>query len=275
MATFQVLTDYLDTISEQFAADPLRNGLQLHEALSDALRRASPRRDYYRNHPQHDDGGYVGHLVDCCRRRFHAMPSADVVVEVGLRAAQRCGEGQSHTHDAIHRGCDALQAWAGRLRPATTYHWWELAAGASSSVAVHALFALAAQERASAEEAERIDATYFPSVGALTVLLDNLVDRDCDLAAGGHNYLDYYGSIGEAAQRLAEIVDEAVARGRHLEHGACHLAIVTGVVGFYLSMEEAHGSSANPIRAAVLARAERSVRPLLALMRLKRRWATR
>ena len=76
-------------------------------------------------------------------------------------------------------------------RPAV-YRWWEVAAGASSSVAAHALIAAAAEPRTGAAEAARIDAAYFPSIGALTVLLDDLVDRDEDAAAGAHNYLAYY-----------------------------------------------------------------------------------
>jgi tetraprenyl-beta-curcumene synthase len=275
MATFQVLTDYLDTISEQPAADPLRNGLQLHEALSDALRYESPRRDYYRHHPQRDDGGYVEQMVACCRQRFHAMPSADVVLATARRAALRCAEGQSHTHDALHRGSAPLRAWAGGLESAMTYRWWEIAAAASSSVAVHASFALATRERASRLEAERVDATYFPSVGALTVLLDNLVDRDRDAAVGGHNYLDYYASSAEATRRLSDIVDEAIVRGPGLERSSSHRAIIAGVVAFYLSMDEARETHADPIRAAVIARAGRSVRPIIALMRLKRRLARR
>lgn len=271
MTSFQALTDYLDTISEQPATDPLGNSLRLHEALSDALRRAPPSTDYYLHHPQHDDGGYVEQLVASCRGRFHALPCAAAVLAVALRAASRCGEGQSYTHDAIHHGSDRLAAWAHGLERPVGYRWWELVAGASSSVAVHALFAFAAQPHATAEEGELIDAAYFPSIGALTVLLDNLVDRDQDAATGGHNYLTYYASNREAAGRVADITGEAVAHVRGLLHARRHLAIVAGVAGFYLSTPEVRTPYADPITAAILGRVGGTVRPILALMRLKQR----
>jgi hypothetical protein len=56
-------------------------------------------------------------------------------------------------------------------------------------VPAHALLAAAADARTTAAEATRIDAAYFPSIGALTVLLDDLIDREEDLAGGEHNYL--------------------------------------------------------------------------------------
>ena len=127
------------------------------------------------------------------------------------RAATRCGEGQSHTHAAVREGVDELEAWAARQQAAPGYLWWELAAGASSSVAVHALLAAAADRRTTAEEAELIDAVYFPPIGALTVLLDDLIDRDDDLKAGQHNYLSYCASQEQAANRIGLLADRARA----------------------------------------------------------------
>ena len=91
-------------------------------------------------------------------------------------------------------GGDEIEAWAIRQEAAPGYLWWEVAAGASSSVAAHALIAAAADPKTTAEEAALIDAAYFPPIGALTVLLDDLIDRDEDLTAGQHNYLSYCAS---------------------------------------------------------------------------------
>ncbi|HET6999104.1 MAG TPA: DUF2600 family protein [Solirubrobacterales bacterium] len=63
------------------------------------------------------------------------------------------------------------------------------------------MIAAAADPATSAAEAELIDAAYFPSIGALTVLLDDLIDRNEDLAADAHNYIAYYRDSEEAANR--------------------------------------------------------------------------
>ena len=108
-----------------------------------------------------------------CRRRRWPRPAA---------GRQRCGEGQSHTHAAAREGVDELEEWATCQQAAPGYLWWEVAAAALGGV--DALLAAAAVRRTTAEEAELIDAVYFPPIGALTVLLDDLIDRDDDLRTG-------------------------------------------------------------------------------------------
>ena len=85
----------------------------------------------------------------------------------------------------------------------------EVAAGASSSVAAHALIAAAADPDMTHAQAAAIDAAYNPPIGALTVLLDDLIDREADRGAGEHNYLGYYESDGEAAERLGLIAERS------------------------------------------------------------------
>ena len=150
------------------------------------------------------------------------------------------------------------------------YRWWEVAAGASSSVAAHALIAAAADPRTSAAEAAPIDAAYFPPIGALTVLLDDLIDRDEDAAAGAHNYLAYYRDGEEAADRLDLIARLGRARLAELRHRHRHAAILAGVAGFYLSAAEAETPYARPARERLLRSTGPAVRPIVAFMRLRR-----
>ena len=151
------------------------------------------------------------------------------------RAARRCGEGQSHTHAAARTGVDELERWATRQQAAPGYLWWELAAGASSSVAAHALLAAAADRRTTAEEAELIDAVYFPPIGALTVLLDDLIDREDDLRTGQHNYLSYCAERGAGGEPDRPARRPRQAATLRLRGGRRHRAILAGVAGFYLS----------------------------------------
>jgi tetraprenyl-beta-curcumene synthase len=270
MVAFQVLTDFIDTVSEQPTEAPLRDSLQLHRSLSSAVSCAPANIDYYAHHPQQDDSGYVAQLVSYCSGALQALPASAVVVPFAAHAAQRCGEGQSHTHAAVTGGPDAFSKWASE-QGCEGYEWWEVAAGASSSVAVHALFALAADPRATPVDAALVDAAYFPPIGALTVLLDSLVDRENDAATHSHNYLSYYATNVSAAARLACIVTRAREAVPRLRNQSAHAAILAGVVAFYVSSREADTGFARPVSDAVARRMGGTVTPILRSMRLRRR----
>jgi hypothetical protein len=198
------------------------------------------------------------------------LPATEAVLPLLQRAARRCAEGQSHTHAAARASAGQLEAWATEQPQPSGYLWWEVAAGASSSVAAHALIAAAADSRTTAAEAALVDAAYFPPVGALTVLLDDLVDREDDLAAGEHNYLRYFADEDEAANRIGLLADRARAATAQLRRRRMHRAILTGVAGFYLSAPAADGGYARPIRGRLLESLDPTVRLIIAAMRLRR-----
>jgi tetraprenyl-beta-curcumene synthase len=197
------------------------------------------------------------------------LPSRDVVLPLLERAIHRCEQGQLHTHRAARDGTDSLRRWAEGLGEPPAYRWWEAAAGASSSVAAHALIAAAAHPEVSAETAAAIDAAYNPSIGALTVFLDDLVDREADRTAGEHNYLAYYEDSEEAAERLAWVAEEAGNRIDSLPRASRHRAILAGVGAFYLSEPAAATPYAQPIKRRLLAALGPGTRALSAFMRLR------
>ena len=238
MVALQVAVDYIDTIGEL----------------------GSP-----------GDGDYLDRLFGSYRDGVGALPSHAAVAAALDRAIGRCGEGQTQTHAAEHGDRRALEAWAESLGAPTVYRWWEVAAGASSSVGAHALIGAAADPRTTETEAELIDAAYFPSIGALTVLLDDLIDREEDAAAGAHNYLAYYRDAGDAADRLDLIAHLAAAAIDPLRHRRRHAAILAGVAGFYLSAAEAETPYARPSRDRLLRSTGPAVRPIVAVMRQRRR----
>jgi tetraprenyl-beta-curcumene synthase len=269
MTALQVAIDYLDSLGEAPVDDPLADGLALHRAIGDAVSPDTPAGDWYRHHPQGEDGGYLAALVAACREAIAGLPATGVAMPALKRAAGRCGEGQSHTHAAARTGTAGLEAWAREQPAAPGYLWWEIAAGASSSVAVHAQLAAAADRKTTAEESELIDALYFPPVGALTVLLDDLVDRDDDLEAGQHNYLDHYTGEQQAADRIGLLAERARAATMHLRGGRRHRAILAGVAGFYLSVPANGSGYARPIRERLLQSLGSTVRPIMLAMRLR------
>jgi tetraprenyl-beta-curcumene synthase len=238
MVALQVAVDYLDSLGEQLSAG---------------------------------DSDYLDRLFGSYRESAGRLPSHDAVAAALERAVSRCGEGQAATHAAEHGDRAALKAWGREQDAAAAYRWWEVAAGASSSVAAHALIAAAAEPRTSAAEADRIDAAYFPSIGALTVLLDDLIDREEDAAGAAHNYLSHYVDGEEAAARLDLIAQLARSGLAGLRHRPRHAAILAGVAGFYLSAAGAETPYARPIRERLLGSTGPTVRPIVAFMRLRRR----
>jgi tetraprenyl-beta-curcumene synthase len=262
----QVAVDYLDSLGEQPGPDPLRDGLELHGALVAALEPGAETRDWYAHHPQREDGGYLDLLVTTCRQAAGSLPSAGTVLTPARRAIARCGEGQSHTHAAACGSSQPLRRWAEGLAAPAGYEWWEVAAGASSSVAAHALLALAGGPRATRAQAELVDGAYFPSIGALTVLLDDLVDRDADRAAGQHSYLRHYPTDAAAAGRIEAVVDLARRSLSPLPRSSLHRAILAGILAFYLSSPGAAAPPARNIRDQLLSSSGPVVRSLTRLL---------
>ena len=198
------------------------------------------------------------------------LPSYDAVLPHLERAVERCRQGQLRTHRAAAEGPEPLERWALDLEPPTDYRWWEVAAGASSSVAAHALIAAAADPETTPGTAALVDLAYQPPVGALTVFLDDLVDRDEDLAAGEHNYLAYYAGQDEAGARLALLATRAEAAIARLPHRSRHRAILAGVAGYYLSSSAARTPFARPIRESLLGSLGAGTRLLAGFSRVRR-----
>ena len=277
MVGFQIAYDYLDAINEQPATAALRNGLQLHRALTDAVSShdtVSSRPagvDYYLHHPQHDDGGYLLDLVRACQAALRELPSRSAIEPVLIRAAERCGEAQSHNHAVLVEGEEQLIEWTAALKDGGEYLWWELAAAGISCLALHALFAAAACAT-TPEEAERIDAAYFPSVCAISALLDSLVDQPHDAGSTNHSFVEHY-EASVAAERFGAITGEARALSSRLRNHGRHAVILAGIASFYLSAPEAHTELARPVATRTLGRLGPSSAPILAVMRLRRRSA--
>jgi tetraprenyl-beta-curcumene synthase len=238
----QVMVDYLDTLGEEGGPDQLADGLRLHEALVAALTPGAEPRDWSAHHPCDEDGGYLDGLVAGCQAAVASLPSP-TALPGARRAAARCGAGQSHTHAD---GGARLDTWATTLSAPPGVRWWETAAGASSSVGAHALIALAGTPGATAAEAELVAAAYDPWIGALTVLLDDLVDRDRDARDGEHNYLRYCDE--EAGARIDFLVAGARRALRALPRRGTHEAILNGVLAYYLG-DPAHTLGERPTAA--------------------------
>jgi tetraprenyl-beta-curcumene synthase len=266
---FQIAYDYLDAINEQPETASLRNGMQLHRALRDAVSTDPPRDRYYLHHPQHDDGGYLAELVAACHAIVRELPSARAIEPVLVRAVERCGEAQSRNHAVLVEGDEQLIGWVRSQPDGGRYLWWELAAAGISCLVIHALFAAAASA-ATLEEAWRVDAAYFPPVCAISALLDSLIDWPHDGDGTNHSFVGHYGSRSLAARRLAAIAGEARALSGRLTNHARHAVILAGIASFYLSAPEARSELARPAAERTLECLGATTKPMLAVMRWRR-----
>jgi tetraprenyl-beta-curcumene synthase len=273
LVAFQAIYNYADLLSEQPNGEAIANGRRLHEAMLAALDPGAPRLDYYAHHPQHDDGGYLQALVDTCRTALAGLPSYAAVASSALIAAERIVTFQSLNVGRTQGDHDALARWARKQTPpGMDLRWWETAAAAGSSLGVHVLIAAAADPQLCQAEIAALDDAYFPTIGALHSLLDNIVDRQEDARTDQRSLVGYYASRSEAAARVGVLAVRAVARAQALPRGERHAIILAAMVGNYLSSPEASTLDVRAVSASVLDAIGVLAAPTMLVFRLRRLW---
>ncbi len=258
MTCFQAAYNYLDMLGEQPCADPVANGRRLHSALLVALDPDASHLDYYEHCLQREDGGYLREILDACRAALATLPSYSALAPAALRAAERIVEFQSCNTGELQGDLAALERWArAETPPGEDLRWWETAAAGGSSLGIYALIALAAEptferSRAPLQAVAAVQDAYFPWIGALHSLLDNLVDVAEDRATGQHNLIGLYGSPQEAAERIGRLAERSLGAARGLPDAHAHTLVLAAMASFYLSTPEAATPAALPVARAVL-----------------------
>jgi tetraprenyl-beta-curcumene synthase len=239
LVRYEIMCDFLDTVSERGAYAGVQNGKQLHLAFTEALQPDGRISNYYRYHPWRDDGGYLRLLVELCRTICGLLPSYQSVRPVLLKAAARA-EVQTFNHmpDPDSRVV-ALRAWVdGEFGEWLGLVWYELAGSASAWISVLALLALASEPGRGRQEASDTYSAYFWVCLTATVL-DSYVDEMEDVDKGDHSYFGYYPSTEDGVRRGGEIVERAAEEARALRDGHRHMVIVACMVALYLSKDTA------------------------------------
>lgn len=276
IVALQVLYDYVDLVSEQYAAGtPEIDDRELFTALSDAVtlpiegeRSSGTDRapGYYGTGPRSDDGGYLHALVETVQTTLAGLPSAVTIVPVAQASAARCAEAQILNHQVPRSGVEEPRQWAKLEAEGTGLGWQEFLAGATASVlGIHALIAAAADPGTTRANAEDLDALYL-SIGALS-MLDSLVDREEDIATRQLSYVDLYDGPEAMASGLANVARDGIARAGELPNGAHHVMTLVGVVAYYGSATPLRSASGWPVTAPVRRELRPLIGPTLALMR--------
>jgi tetraprenyl-beta-curcumene synthase len=232
----QAICDYLDLLCEQPSRDPVANGYALHEALMNAVAGSQAgSADYYRHHSLGEDGGYLQGLVRSVDGSLAGLPGRAAVADSIVVAVKRVAAYQALNHGDADGSYRPFERWAAREGKACPHlSWWEVGAGAGSTLGMHVLLATAANAGVGQPQAIAIERAYFPWIGALHSLLDSLVDRGEDIAQGMHGLIECYASPAQAAKRIRLIAGEALERARTLPQGNRHALILAAMASFYL-----------------------------------------
>jgi tetraprenyl-beta-curcumene synthase len=267
IVALELMYDYLDGLTEQPAAEPLRSGRRLFAAFTDAFAAAGAQAGgYFDLHPA-DDGGYLAELSATVSEAVAALPAWEAVSAAAKGSAARCAEAQVRVHAAPQAGGAQLEEWAKAQAAGTALQWREFMAGAVSSVlTVHALIAAAAQERTTPAEAAAIDSAYL-SIAALSTMLDGAIDYEPDSAAGEAWYVGHYESIEALADRAAEVAREARRQAQALPNAAHHAMTLAGIAAYYTSAPAAARGIAAPVSKRVRGELGALIAPTLAVMR--------
>lgn len=276
LVAFQVLLDFLDSVSERPAPDPVADGQRLHLALRDALDPEQRLSDYYLHHPCGGDGGYLHALVQACRECCLALPSYPYIRSLAIAGAERCSvQGINHDPDCERRD-RMLQDWAegalrqGSPRPGWGVSWWELTAAASSTLGILALLALAADPCSGERDAREVDGAYMPWICASSTMLDSYVDMIQDAEEASHSYVGHYPSTKAAGERICMLVRRSLYEARRLHHGARHALIAAGMVAMYLSADGARAQARRSTTRKLVAAGGSLTRVLLPFLRMWR-----
>jgi tetraprenyl-beta-curcumene synthase len=255
--SFQAAYDYLDVVAERPHADPVANALALNTALVEALRLPVGAPEVYALHGAADDGGYLAGVLEGCRCALADLPSWPICAPAARRAAARAARFQTLNCAPARVGWQAMaRCAAGLCPPDSGLAWWEGAAATGSTLDVHALIAAAASPGLTSGEVGAIECAYFPWIGALHSLLDQLVDVGEDERAGLANLTSCY----EDPEQLARGLGRLAARARHSARrlaadglGDGHELLLGAMAASYLSLPHARTAYALPARGAVLA----------------------
>ncbi len=298
-SAFQAAYNLLDILGEQPSADPILDGRRLHEALLFALTPPGPEAndadhtesseraaagthphpgegatvtalDWYQHHPQNEDGGYLEALLRECRIAVATLPSYTTVASSARASAARIVAFQSLNLSESQGDHEGLERWALEATPpGAGLQWWETAAAAGSSLGVHVLIAAAAGKELESGEVRALSDAYFPWIGGLHSMLDNLIDKHEDEAAGHRSLIEYYGPQ-RAAERMGWLATQASRAARELPHNSRHVVILAAMIGNYLSTPEAHSAELRPVSDSVLETVGELRRPTMFVFALRR-----
>lgn len=270
---FQYAYNYLDVLGEQPHSHAVACIRRLHGALRTALCPVGPHQDYYALLDAQDDAGYLCAIIDSCRQAIARLPSRRAISAAIAAAGERVVVFQSlnlSEYNGRHRG---LARWGQTASPpGSELRWWETAASAGSSLGAYGMIAAAADPALTSAEVAAMDGAYFPWIGALHSLLDNLIDVGEDAATGQRNLAACYEGSEQAAQRMGSLARQSRIQAGRLPHGSHHQLVLAAMCAHYLSAPHAKQPPYAQARAAVIDGAGPATRAALLVFAVRNAW---
>jgi len=236
IVALQTISDYLDNLCDRSTSMDGADFRLLHQSMLDAVNPGAPLGNYYELHQEHDDGGYLRHLVTTCQQHAARLPSYGIVQPHVEKLVSLYADLQVYKH--IHKELreSELFSWWERHRSGfPELHWNEFAAATGSTLGMFMLFLGASDRSLTPADAEAIMRHYFPHVCALHILLDYLIDQAEDRAGGDLNFCSYYENESLLVERIGWIVGKARDDVKQLPASGFHRLIIEGLLALYLS----------------------------------------
>ncbi len=236
IVAYQTICDYLDNLCDRAGSTDGKAFEQLHLSLFDALTPGSSTNDYYLYYPYKDDSRYLMQLVNECRNCVQQLPSYAKVYPEIIKLARWYTDLQVKKHLHQERREQVLQAWCNdNLNIYPGVLWQEFAAASGSTLAIFALFTLAAHKGGSTGAKNQIMSAYFPWICGLHILLDYFIDQEEDRQGGDLNFTFYYQDEEEMIERLSLFVKNSLLAATTTPLPVFDKTIVHGLLAMYLS----------------------------------------
>lgn len=262
IVALELLFDYLDGVTERPLGDPVADAERLYGAFVWAFQPAvgnagsagsrgpgAPESHDEREPAAGDD--YAHKLAAVVRDGLAELPAREAIAAAAHECALRAVQAQARMHAVAAYGTEPLAQWArGQVR-GDRLGWRERLAGSAASVlTLHALIAAAADPATTSAEARQIDAAYV-HLCALATLLDGIVDREADRAAGRLSYASLYPQDAELASALTTLAREGARACSRLRNSAHHLMTLAAVVAYWQTAPGARRALSDPAYAAL------------------------
>ena len=240
ISAFEIAFDYMDSVGELPNSDPIAAGGCLNQALHVAVSPGAKHPDYYRHCRRREDAGYLEDLVRTCQTAVARLPSFAAIAKPLHRAVSRIVTYQTLNHSDANDSHDVFRQWANsHAVQGIDLRWWELGAATGSQLSVLSLIAAASDPRMCPDRAIALERAYFPWVGALSTLLDGVIDQERDSAEGKRRLIDHYASPEETATRLSQLAREALRAMLPLSDAPQHTMLLEAMAAFFHATPQA------------------------------------
>lgn len=240
IVAYQTISDYLDNLCDRSTSQDPADFTALHESMSAALGLQEDLADYYRYHPEREDGGYLAALVGVCREVILPLPGYKLIVPAIAELSRSYCELQVYKHVATENRLPLLTNWFARHRDRLApMSWFEFAASTGSTLGIFALVSSAFHADFTEERAKNLQVAYFPWVQGLHILLDYLIDQEEDRQGGDLNFCSFYQSAQEMEARIVYFYRQAREAVKNLPAAPFHLYVIRGLIGTYLADRKA------------------------------------